>query len=296
MPEDFVHVSVLREELVAGLGVKPGGHYLDVTLGGGGHTALILQQGEDVRVTGVDRDGQAIAAASERLKEFGDRFRAVRSNFGEFQPQGEKFDGIIADLGVSSVQFDQGDRGFSFRFDAPLDMRMDQQQTLTAADIINHDDETSLANLFYEYGEERFSRRIARKIIERRPLHTTKELEEIIFYCYPPKSRKGRIHPATRVFQALRIAVNGELDALQYLLAQAPQWLKSEGRLGIISFHSLEDRLVKNAFRQREIWRVLTKKPIIASEAEIDQNPRARSAKLRFAELKANLIEQSSSV
>ncbi|ANV87525.1 16S rRNA (cytosine(1402)-N(4))-methyltransferase RsmH [Picosynechococcus sp. PCC 7117] len=286
MAAEFKHISVLREELVAGLGVKPGGHYLDVTLGGGGHTELILRQYPDVRVTGVDRDSQAIAAASERLKSFGDRFRAVRSNFGEFNPQGEKFDGIIADLGVSSVQFDQGDRGFSFRFDAPLDMRMDQQQTLTAADIVNTYEEKALANLFYEYGDERLSRQIAKKIVMKRPIQTTKELEEIVFYTYHPKARKAKIHPATRVFQALRIAVNGELDALQYLLVNAPQWLKPQGRLGIISFHSLEDRLVKNAFRQRDIWRVLTKKPMVASETEINQNPRARSAKLRFAELK----------
>lgn len=190
MAAEFKHISVLKEELVAGLGVKPEGHYLDVTLGGGGHTELILQQYPDVRVTGVDRDSQAIAAASERLKSFGDRFRAVRSNFGEYQPQGEKFDGIIADLGVSSVQFDQGDRGFSFRFDAPLDMRMDQQQTLTAADIVNTYEEKALANLFYEYGDERLSRQIAKKIVMKRPIQTTKELEEIVFYTYHPRLEK----------------------------------------------------------------------------------------------------------
>lgn len=163
---------------------------------------------------------------------------------------------------------------------------MDQQQTLTAADIVNTYEEKALANLFYEYGDERLSRQIAKKIVMKRPIQTTKELEEIVFYTYHPKARKVKIHPATRVFQALRIAVNGELDALQYLLVNAPQWLKPQGRLGIISFHSLEDRLVKNAFRQRDIWRILTKKPMVASETEINQNPRARSAKLRFAELK----------
>jgi 16S rRNA (cytosine1402-N4)-methyltransferase len=198
----------------------------------------------------------------------------------------QKFDGIIADLGVSSAQFGQGDRGFSFRMDAPLDMRMDQRQDLSAADIINHYAEKTLANIFYEYGEERFSRRIASKIIEKRPLTTTKELEEIVFYCYPAKARKGKIHPATRVFQALRIAVNGELDALKYLLEKAPQWLQPTGRIGIISFHSLEDRLVKNAFRGHDLLRIITKKPIVATEDEIERNPRARSAKLRFAELK----------
>lgn len=281
-----MHVSVLLAELVDGLGVQSGGHYLDVTLGGGGHTAAILGALPDVRVTGVDRDGMAIAAASERLKDFGDRFTVVRSNFGEFDPLGQKFDGIVADLGVSSAQFDQGDRGFSFRLDAPLDMRMDQRQSLSAADVVNHYDEKTLADIFYGYGEERFSRRIARKIIETRPLSTTKELEELIFYCYPAKARKGKIHPATRVFQALRIEVNGELDALKYLLEKAPQWLKPSGRIGIISFHSLEDRLVKNAFRGHDLLRIMNKKPIIATPEEIDQNPRARSAKLRFAALK----------
>lgn len=286
MAEAFVHVSVLREELVDGLGLKSGGNYLDVTLGGGGHTELILQRLPDVTVTGVDRDEMAIAAASARLKEFGDRLKIVRSNFAEFNPLGEKFDGIIADLGVSSAQFDQGDRGFSFRMDAPLDMRMDQRQELSAADIVNRYDEKVLADLIYEYGEERFSRRIARKIIEKRPITTTKELEEIAFYSYPPKARKGKIHPATRTFQALRIVVNGELDALKSLLEKAPHWLKPSGKIGIISFHSLEDRLVKNTFRQQGDLRILTKKPIIATEAEVDQNPRARSAKLRFAQLK----------
>lgn len=284
MTDEFLHVSVLREELVDGLGVQAGGHYLDVTLGGGGHSELILQRFPNVRVTGVDRDGAAIAAASARLQSFGDRFRAVRCNFGEFEPQGERFDGIIADLGVSSVQFDQGDRGFSFRLEAPLDMRMDQRQDLSAAEIVNQYDERTLADIFYEYGEERFARRIAHKIIEKRPLKTTKDLEEIVFYTYPPKARKGKIHPATRVFQALRIAVNGELDALKYLLKNTPDWLKPTAKIGIISFHSLEDRLVKNTFRSHDLLRVITKKPIVATETEIQRNPRARSAKLRFAE------------
>lgn len=288
MSETFVHISVLRQELIEGLALKPGGHYLDVTLGGGGHSELILQRQSDVQVTGIDRDAAAITAATARLRPFGDRLQILQRNFAEYDPKGETFDGIIADLGVSSAQFDQGDRGFSFRVDAPLDMRMDRQQQLSAADIINHSDEKTLADIFYCYGEERFSRRIAHKIIERRPLNRTKELEEIIFYSYPPKTRKGKIHPATRVFQALRIAVNGELDALKYLLEQAPHWLKPAGRIGIISFHSLEDRLVKTMFRQHDDLRVLTKKPIVPTEAEIAQNPRARSAKLRFAERKIN--------
>ena len=286
MAEEFVHISVLREELVDGLDIRDDGHYLDVTLGGGGHTELILQRSPSCKVTSVDRDAMAIEAASERLKEFGDRLTIVRSNFAEFDPQGQKFDGIIADLGVSSAQFDQGDRGFSFRMDAPLDMRMDQRQDLSAADIVNRYDEKALADIFYEYGEERLARKIAKKIVNQRPIHTTKELENIVFYTYHPKARKGRIHPATKVFQALRIAVNGELDALKGLLDKAPQWLNPGGRIGIISFHSLEDRIVKNTFKGHDLLRVITKKPIMATEEETQRNPRARSAKLRFAEVK----------
>lgn len=286
MAEEFVHVSVLRDELVDGLDIRDGGHYLDVTLGGGGHTEFMLQKGPNVKVTAIDRDAMAIAAASERLKDYGGRLTIVRSNFAEYNPMQEKFDGIIADLGVSSAQFDQGDRGFSFRMDAPLDMRMDQRQKLSAADIVNRYDEKALADLFYEYGDERLARKIAKKIVAQRPIHTTKELETIVFYTYHPKARKGRIHPATKVFQALRIAVNGELDALKSLLENTPQWLNPGGKIGIISFHSLEDRIVKNTFRGHDLLRVLTKKPIVATEEEITRNPRARSAKLRFAELK----------
>lgn len=286
MAEEFVHISVLREELVDGLGIRDDGHYLDVTLGGGGHTELILRRSPSCFVTSVDRDVMAIEAASERLKEFEDRLKIVRSNFAEFEPFDQKFDGIIADLGVSSAQFDQGDRGFSFRMDAPLDMRMDQRQDLTAADIVNTYDEKSLADIFYDYGEERLARKIAKKIVAQRPIKTTKELENIVFYTYHPKARKGRIHPATKVFQALRIEVNSELDSLKELLKKAPEWLNPGGKIGIISFHSLEDRIVKNTFKGHDLLRVLTKKPIMATETETQNNPRARSAKLRFAELK----------
>jgi len=188
------------------------------------------------------------------------------------------------DLGVSSAQFDIADRGFSFRHTAPLDMRMNQQQALTAAEIINTWDEVDLANLFYTYGEERLSRRIARRIVERRPFQTTTDLAEAIFHSVPRSYRYGRIHPATRVFQALRIAVNAELTVLETLLKVAPTWLKPGGRLAIISFHSLEDRLVKHAFRASPELRVLTKKPIQPTEQEVQQNPRARSAKLRVGE------------
>ncbi|MFO0280240.1 MAG: 16S rRNA (cytosine(1402)-N(4))-methyltransferase RsmH, partial [bacterium] len=194
------------------------------------------------------------------------------------------FDGIIADLGVSSPQFDQSERGFSFRHTAALDMRMDRCQSLTAADIINHWHEKELADLFYQYGEERLSRPIARSIVQKRPFTTTTELAAVIASSVPASYRYGRIHPATRVFQALRIAVNQELDSLQQLLNQAPHWLKSEGIIAMISFHSLEDRLIKYGFRENNSLKIITKKPIIPSREEQAKNPRSRSAKLRIAQ------------
>jgi 16S rRNA (cytosine1402-N4)-methyltransferase len=197
------------------------------------------------------------------------------------------FDGIIADLGVSSPQLDQPSRGFSFQKEAPLDMRMDQNQELTAAEIINLMDEKTLADIFYKYGEERLSRRIARKIVENRPFKTTTQLASAIARCVPKKYRYGRIHPATRSFQGLRIAVNGELEALEKFLEIAPEWLKKGGIIGIISFHSLEDRLVKHRFKESEILTILTKKPIIPQTDEQTENPRSRSAKLRLAQKKA---------
>lgn len=278
----FVHIPVLGAEVVEGLAVRSGGHYLDATVGGGGHSRLILEAASEVRITTIDQDEQALAAAQAKLKEFGDRVQFHRANFAEFQPV-ELFDGIIADLGVSSAQFDTGDRGFSFRLEAPLDMRMDQRQELTAADIINTWDEAKLADIFFHYGEERLSRRIARRIVERRPFQTTTELAEAIAYSVPRSYRYGRIHPATRVFQALRIAVNQELAVLETFLQKAPTWLKPDGRIGIISFHSLEDRLVKHAFKDSPLLEVLTKKPIVPQETELEANSRSRSAKLRFA-------------
>jgi len=282
----FVHIPVLAQEVVAGLAVQPQGLYLDATVGGGGHAGLILAAAAAVRLIGLDQDEQAIAAAQASLAEFGDRVALHHANFAEFDPGTQQFDGILADLGVSSAQFDIADRGFSFRHTAPLDMRMNQQQALTAAEIINTWDEVDLANLFYTYGEERLSRRIARRIVERRPFQTTTDLAEAIFHSVPRSYRYGRIHPATRVFQALRIAVNAELTVLETLLKVAPTWLKPGGRLAIISFHSLEDRLVKHAFRASPELRVLTKKPIQPTDQEVQQNPRARSAKLRVGERK----------
>jgi len=282
----FVHIPVLAQEVVAGLAVQPQGLYLDATVGGGGHAGLVLGAAAAVRLIGLDQDEQAIAAAQASLAEFGDRVALHHANFAEFDPGTQQFDGILADLGVSSAQFDIGDRGFSFRHTAPLDMRMNQQQALTAAEIINTWDEVDLANLFYTYGEERLSRRIARRIVERRPFQTTTDLADAIFHSVPRSYRYGRIHPATRVFQALRIAVNAELTVLETLLKVAPTWLKPGGRLAIISFHSLEDRLVKHAFRASPELRVLTKKPIQPTDQEVDANPRARSAKLRVGERK----------
>ncbi|HEY9638869.1 MAG TPA: 16S rRNA (cytosine(1402)-N(4))-methyltransferase RsmH [Coleofasciculaceae cyanobacterium] len=280
---DFVHIPVLSHELIEGLNLRSDGHYLDATVGGGGHSSLILAAFPDVRVTALDQDQQAIAAAALKLSEYKDRIQFHHVNFAEFNPGAQQFDGILADLGVSSAQFDQGDRGFSFRHPAPLDMRMNQQQALTAAEVINTWEEAELARIFYTYGEERLSRKMAHRIVEKRPLHTTTELAELIFYSVPHSYRYGRIHPATRVFQALRIVVNRELEALETFLQKAPQWLQLNGRIGIISFHSLEDRIVKHRFKESELLQVITKKPIVPTEAEIKANGRSRSAKLRIA-------------
>ncbi|MBE9110578.1 16S rRNA (cytosine(1402)-N(4))-methyltransferase RsmH [Nodosilinea sp. LEGE 07298] len=281
---EFHHVPVLPEAVIEGLNIQPGQRYLDATAGGGGHSRLILEADPTVSLVAIDQDDMAIAATQANLAEFGDRVTYWHGNFAEFKPSGAPFSGILADLGVSSVQLDVGDRGFSFRQSAPLDMRMDPRQDLTAADIVNHWDETELANLIYTYGEERLSRRIARKIVDQRPWQTTTDLAEAISYCVPRSYRYGRIHPATRTFQALRIAVNRELEVLETLLKLAPTWLTPGGRLVLISFHSLEDRLVKHTLKDSPDFKVITKKPVIATDAEISQNPRARSAKLRVAE------------
>jgi len=280
----FLHVPVLSRELIEGLDIRPGGHYLDATVGGGGHTQLILAAAPDVRVMAIDRDDDALRAAKAKLEQYGDQVQFWHGNFADYKPGDVLFDGIIADLGVSSAQFDIPERGFSFRHAADLDMRMDRRQSLTAADIINQWDEKQLADAFYKYGEERLSRQIARRIVEKRPFQTTNELADAIAHSVPRKYRYGRIHPATRVFQALRIVVNQELSSLETFLNKAPTWLEPEGRIGIISFHSLEDRIVKHSLRDSTLLRVLTKKPIIAQEQELQENPRSRSAKLRFAE------------
>lgn len=281
------HIPVLAKEIIEGLNITPGGHYLDATVGGGGHTGLILASFMDVKVTAIDRDSMAIEAAQKYLENYsGERLCFWQGNFADYKPIEVKFDGIIADLGVSSAQLDIAERGFSFRQTANLDMRMDQSQAQSAAEVINHYDEKTLADIFFHYGEERLSRRIARKIVESRPFQTTTQLAEVIRDCVPAKYRYGRIHPATRVFQALRIEVNEELKSLEKFLQQAPLLLKIGGRIGVISFHSLEDRLVKHGFLNNPILQVITKKPLSASPEEEAMNARSRSAKLRFAQRK----------
>ncbi|MDJ0582817.1 16S rRNA (cytosine(1402)-N(4))-methyltransferase RsmH [Crocosphaera sp.] len=285
-----LHTPVLPQALLDGLDIDPNGHYLDATLGRGGHSRLILASFPDVRVTAIDLDDEAIATTQANLLDlFGDRLQVWQGNFADYPGKMGEFNGIIADLGVSSPQFDVPERGFSFRHQAPLDMRMNRQQSLTAAEIINHWDQTSLADLFYQYGEERRSRVIARRLVQKRPFETTTALAEAIALCFPPKQRYGRIHPATRVFQALRIAVNDELGSLERFLEKAPHWLKPGGRIGIISFHSLEDRRVKYSFRDSLLLDIVTKKPIIPQREEQKQNPRSRSAKLRFAQRKTEM-------
>jgi 16S rRNA (cytosine1402-N4)-methyltransferase len=284
--QEFFHVPVLSREVIEGLAVHPGGRYLDATVGGGGHSRLILEAAPDAQLTAMDQDEDAMIAAKKQLVLFSDRIQFIKSNFAAYRFPPSTFSGIIADLGVSSHHLDTASRGFSFRSSAPLDMRMDRGQSLTAADVINDWDETELANIFFTYGEERLSRRIARRIVEKRPFHTTTELSEAIAYSVPPKYRYGRIHPATRVFQALRIVVNDELKSLETFIEKAPEALLPGGRIVIISFHSLEDRLVKHGLRNSPSLRVLTKKPITAQEDELANNPRSRSAKLRIAERK----------
>ncbi|MDY6807023.1 MAG: 16S rRNA (cytosine(1402)-N(4))-methyltransferase RsmH [Cyanobacteriota bacterium] len=278
------HIPVLPRELIEGLAITPGGLYLDATVGYGGHSKLILDAAPDVKVVGIDLDERAIASSQSLLADYGPRIQFWQGNFADYRPMELKFDGIIADLGVSSLQLDTPERGFSFRHEASLDMRMNQQQSLNAEEIVNQWEEVKLADIFYNYGEERWSRRIARRIVRDRPFYSTTELATAIARCFPPKKRYGRIHPATRVFQALRIAVNQELISLEKFLDSSPQWLKPGGRMGAISFHSLEDRLVKHRLRDSSILKVLTKKPIQPQSEEIAENPRARSAKLRLAE------------
>ena len=290
----FAHVPVLAEAVLGGcagleLLLKLGeqrGVLLDATLGGGGHSALLLEAHPGLQLIGLDRDPTARAAAAERLAPFGDRVTIVATSFGDYTPD-QPVLAVLADLGVSSPQLDVAARGFSFRGDGPPDMRMNPEAGETAAELIDRLEENELADLIYAYGEERLSRRIARRLVAERPWsgsgRSSGDLAYVIAGCFPPPARRGRIHPATRTFQALRIAVNDELGQLDRLLQRAPDWLVPGGLLAIISFHSLEDRRVKTAFLADERLERVTRKPLVADEAEAEANPRSRSAKLRVA-------------
>jgi 16S rRNA (cytosine1402-N4)-methyltransferase len=304
-----LHRPVMPVEALDALDAGKGGLFIDATLGLGGHTELILRASPLNRVIGFDRDAEAIALAKERLAEFGERFEAVHSDYRQVktvlrEKRIESVAGILADLGVSSFQFDTPERGFSFRFsktDSPLDMRMDRTQTLTASDLVNRSSERELADIIFEYGEERAARRIAKLIVAERaktPVKTTAQLANLVVRAVHQQGH-WKIHPATRTFQALRIAVNRELDGLDQFVADAVELLNPGSRLVVITFHSLEDRIIKQTFRFQSgicacpssqpvcqcgaIKRVevLTRKAVQPSEAEIAGNPRARSAKLR---------------
>ncbi len=315
MPEnkaENLHASVLLGETLELLSVRDGGVYVDATLGLGGHAEAILSSAENARLIGIDQDAQAIGFAEKRLTGFGNRARIFHANFADIktvlrEAEIEKADGVLADLGVSSLQFDTGERGFSFRFDAPLDMRMDPESGAeTAAELLENLSEEQIADLIYQYGEERASRRIARRIVWKReigePITTTKELAETVEKAIGRAGgakNRDKIHPATRTFQALRIAVNGELEILENFIRDAVDVLKPDGRLAIITFHSLEDRIVKQTFQKlagkcfcppripkcvcgaEKRIEILTRKPVVADETEISENPRSRSAKLR---------------
>lgn len=292
-PLVYSHVTVMRDEAVAALAPEASGVYVDLTLGGGGHSEAILLACPEARVIGLDRDPAALAAASARLAPFGDRFTAAKATFSEAVAVLEGLnvfavDGLLADLGVSSPQIDDPQRGMSFRTDGPLDMRMDPSSGETAEELIARLEVDELADVIFFYGDERRSRRIARCVKQSSDageLTTTLALRKAVVRAVGP-ARVGGVDPATRTFQALRIAVNRELDELTTLLELAPSLVKVGGILAIISFHSLEDRKVKVATKDRAIWAPLTKKPQIPSDAETAENPRARSAKLRAARRK----------
>jgi 16S rRNA (cytosine1402-N4)-methyltransferase len=293
---DFQHVPVLLDAVLAGLAPRPGGRYIDGTLGGGGHAAAILEHcSPDGMVLGIDADPAALAAAGARLAQYGDRARLAHGNFGEIgalaRASGfDRADGILFDLGVSSYQIDTAERGFSFQADGPLDMRLDPTSGAPAAEFVNRAPETTLADVIFQYGEERGARRIARFIVEarrRERIATTAQLAAVVARALG--GRHGKIHPATRTFQALRIMVNDELENLQQALPQAVELLASGGRLAVIAFHSLEDRIVKQFVRAEASaanarLTIITRKPIEAEVQEARANPRSRSAKLRIAE------------
>lgn len=307
---EFKHVSVLLNEAVDGLGVKESGIYVDGTLGGGGHSEAILKKNETLRLIGIDRDLDAIAAASKRLESFSGRTTFVNSNFSNIKEvlsslNIDKIDGAVLDLGVSSYQLDNAERGFSYMKDAPLDMRMNQKDIKSAYDVVNGYSKDELTDIFFRYGEEKWSKRIAEFIINKRekePIKTTKELADIISAAIPAGARDKNSHPAKRVFQAIRIEVNGELEILKNAVQDFVESLESGGRLAIITFHSLEDRIVKQCFSELAVGctcprdfpvcvcgkqpaiKIITKKPILPSKEEQEGNLRSKSAKLRIAE------------
>jgi 16S rRNA (cytosine1402-N4)-methyltransferase len=280
------HIPVLLDEVLKALAPKGGGKYIDGTVGAGGHAEAILNaSAPDGKLLGLDGDAEALSIARETLKPFGERVVLVRANFTQLKSVAAEHgwipaDGVLLDLGLSSMQLASPTRGFSFASDS-LDMRMDDRTELTAADIVNEWSEAELANLIFQYGEEHLSRKIARVICAQRPFHSAKELADAIEGAI---GRHGKIHPATRTFQALRIVVNHELENVEAVLPQLAEVVGPGGRVAIITFHSLEDRIVKNFFKANVQWRNLTKHPIQPTYQQSRENPRARSAKLRVAE------------
>ena len=307
---EFHHVSVLLEECIDGLNIRPDGIYVDGTLGGAGHSSRIAEKLTTGRLIGIDRDPVALKAAGERLAPFGDRVRLVHSNFCELDKALDDLgitgvDGILLDLGVSSPQLDDGQRGFSYMVDAPLDMRMNGQDSLDAKQIVNQWPYEELKRILYDYGEERFAPRIAAAICKRREekeIETTLELVDIIRSAMPASALREKQHPAKRSFQAIRIAVNDELGSVERVMQKAIPRLNPGGRLAVITFHSLEDRIVKQAMAEaargctcppefpvcvcgkKPQVKLITRKPIVSGEEELERNPRARSAKLRICE------------
>ena len=307
---EFHHISVLLEECIEALAIKPEGVYVDGTLGGAGHSSRIAAALTTGTLVGIDRDPVALKAASERLMPFGERVKLVHSNFSDVaqvlqQLQIPGMDGMLMDLGVSSPQLDDGERGFSYMADAPLDMRMNGQDPFDAAQLVNTWSQAELKRILYDYGEERYAPQIAAAICRRReqkPIETTLELVDIIRSAMPPAALREKQHPAKRSFQAIRIAVNDELGAVERVMKDAISLLNPGGRLAVITFHSLEDRIVKNAMAEaakgctcppsfpvcvcgkKPLVKIISRKPIVASQEELDRNPRSRSAKLRICE------------
>ena len=307
---EFHHVSVLLDECLEGLNIKPDGTYVDGTLGGAGHSSQIVKRLTTGHHIGIDRDPVALKAAGERLAPFGDKVTLVHSNFCEIKQvledlEIEGVDGILLDLGVSSPQLDDGSRGFSYMADAPLDMRMNSEDTMSAYDVVNTWSQDELKRILYDYGEERYAPRIAAAICSRRaekPIETTLELLDVIRSAMPAQALREKQHPAKRSFQAIRIAVNDELGSVEKVMRDAIPCLNQGGRLAVITFHSLEDRIVKNAMAdaakgctcppnfpvcvcgKKPKVKLITRKPIVSGDEELERNPRARSAKLRVCE------------